>query len=163
MDRNPWSKRLADRPEPVSLSDRAGAESGGLLRQTAYLAPSTLDKLRATGRSSGFQSGPLVIAGVAAYLHRLTGAQDLILAMPVTGRLKAAFRRVPGMVANLLPLQLTVRPRMSLSELVQRVGEEILQVLQHQRYRLEDLRRDIGLVGNSQSLFGPTVNVMAFD
>ena len=83
--------------------------------------------------------------------------------MPVTGRLKAASRRVPGMVANLLPLRLTVRPRMSLSELIQRVGEEILQVLQHQRYRLEDLRRDIGLVGNSQSLFGPTVNVMAFD
>ena len=75
-DRNYWLERLADRPEPVSLSDRAGAKSGGLLRQTAFLEPSTLDKLRATGRRAGFSLAPILIAGVAAYLHRLTGAQD---------------------------------------------------------------------------------------
>ena len=162
-DRQYWLERLVDRPEPVSLSGRPGAKSGGLLRQTAFLEPSTLDKLRATGRIAGVSLVAMVMAAVAAYLHRLTGAQDLVLGMPVTGRGKGAARRVPGLIANVLPLRLTVRPRMSLSELAQGAEKEIFRALRHQRYRLEDMHRDLGLVGNGQSLFGPRVNVTAFD
>ena len=162
-DRQYWLERLVDRPEPVSLSGRPGVKSGGLLRQTAFLEPSTLDKLRVTGRIAGVSLVSMIIAAVTAYLHRLTGAQDLVLGMPVTGRGKGAARRVPGLVANVLPLRLTVRPRMSLSELARGADDEIFRALRHQRYRLEDMHRDLGLVGNGQSLFGPRVNVTAFD
>jgi nonribosomal peptide synthetase DhbF len=162
-DRRYWLERLADRPEPISLCGRAPAKSGSLLRQTAFLEPYALEKLRTAGRVAGTSLGPIVIAAGAAYVHRLTGAQDLVLGLPVTGRLKAVSRRVPGMVANVVPLRLTVRPRMNLSELIQGVGQEIFRALRHQRYRLEDMRRNLGLVSTDQRLFGPTVNVMAFD
>jgi condensation domain-containing protein len=128
-DRQYWLECLVDRPEPVSLSSRPGAKSGGLLYQTAFLELSTLDKLRATGRIAGVSLVPMVMAAVAAYLHRLIGAQDLMIGMPVTGRGKGAAGPVPGLVANVLPLRLAVRPRMSLSELVQGVGEEIFRAL----------------------------------
>jgi nonribosomal peptide synthetase DhbF len=162
-DRQFWLERLADRPEPLSLSSRPRAKPIHNLRETGYLQPAITDKLRATGRIAGVTLAPLLIGAVASYLHRLTGAQDLVLGLAVTGRIKAPSRRVPGMVANVLPLRLTVRPQMSLSELAQRVGQEIFRALRHQRYRLEDMRRDLGLSANDQSLFGTTINVMAFD
>ncbi|MBV8281774.1 MAG: AMP-binding protein, partial [Candidatus Eremiobacteraeota bacterium] len=162
-DRQYWLERLADRPEPVSLSGRTPAKSGGFMRQTAFLEPGTLDKLRTAARIARASLGPVVVAAAAAYTHRLSGAQDLMLGLPVTGRLKAASRQVPCMAANVLPLRLTVYPRMRLSELIQGVVKEIFRALRHQRYRLEDMRGDLGLVAHGRSLFGSTVNVMAFD
>src|SRR5262249_19724674 len=48
------------------------------------------------------------------------------------------------MLSNVLPLRLTVHPRMSLSELIEQVAEHVLRGLLHQRYRTEDLNRILG-------------------
>ena len=105
----------------------------------------------------------LIVAATALYLHRLTSAQDLVLGLPVTGRLGTVSRRTPGMLSNVLPLRLTVRPGMSLSQLIEKVAEQVRRGLLHQRYRTEDLGRDLGLLAHDQKLFGTSINVMAFD
>jgi nonribosomal peptide synthetase DhbF len=104
-----------------------------------------------------------IVAATALYLHRLTSVQDLVLGLPVTGRHGAVSRRTPGMLSNVLPLRLNVHPRMSLSELMGQVAEHVRRGLLHQRYRTEDLGRDLGLLAHDQKLFGTLVNVMAFD
>ena len=50
----------------------------------------------------------------------------------VTGRLGAVSRRTPGMLSNVLPLRLTVHPKMSLSELIKQVAEHVRRGLLHQ-------------------------------
>ena len=67
------------------------------------------------------------------------------------------------MLSNVLPLRLTVHPGMSLSELIEQVAEHVRRGLLHQRYRTEDLNRDLGLLAHDQKLFGTSINVMAFD
>jgi amino acid adenylation domain-containing protein len=162
-DRHYWLGRFDDRPEPVSLSDDRSASSRHVLRQTDYLPASVLDALREAARPAGTTWTQTIIAAMAAYLHRMTGAHEIILGLPVHARIGLVLRRVPGMTSNVLPLRLTVQPESSLSDLVRQVAREVRRVLRHQRYRGESLRRDLQNIEPGRRLFGPTVNVMAFD
>jgi nonribosomal peptide synthetase DhbF len=67
------------------------------------------------------------------------------------------------MLSNVLPLRLKVHSGMSLAELMGEVAQQIRRALMHQRYRTEDLLRDLGLLAHDQKLFGTSVNVMPFD
>ena len=162
-DRQFWLSRFADEPEVVSLGDRAARTSRGFLRQSAQLPPTSMTALKGLASQTGTTWSDVVIAAAAAYVQRLTGANDVILGLPMMCRLGSASLRVPGMVMNVLPLRLTVRPDMSLAALLQQVSQEIREIRRHQRYRHEDLRRDLKLLGDNRRLFGPMINVMPFD
>jgi nonribosomal peptide synthetase DhbF len=162
-DQRYWLEYLADRPEPVSLSARPATNCSCFLSQSAHLPPSSAETLRSVAQRARAGLPQIIVAATALYLHRLTGAQDLVLGLPVTGRLGAVSRRTPGMLSNVLPLRLTVHPGMSLSQLIEKVAEHVRRGLLHQRYRTEDLNRDLGLLAHNQNLFGTSINVMAFD
>ncbi|MFE7676811.1 amino acid adenylation domain-containing protein, partial [Streptomyces albidoflavus] len=163
QDREYWLERLADRPEVVSLADGPAVTSSSFLRQTAEIAPEAADRLTSVARSASATLPRLLIAAVALYTHRRTGAEETILGLPVTGRVNAITRGIPGMSSNVLPLRLSIRPEMTGVELLRQVGHEVKQVMIHQRYRYEDLRRDLNIVGDNRRVFGPVVNVMRFD
>ncbi|AJS59351.1 amino acid adenylation domain-containing protein [Paenibacillus sp. IHBB 10380] len=162
-DRQFWLDRFVDEPEVVSLADRAPRTSRSFLRLTAQLSPSSQNQLHAVARHTSATWPDIVIAVTAIYLHRMTGSQDIILGLPMMGRLGSVSLRIPGMVMNLLPLRLSVRPDMSLVELVRQVVQEISEIRGHQGYRHEELRRDLKLVGDNRRLFGPQINIMPFD
>ena len=162
-DRRYWLEHLADRPEPVSLSGRPATNGSCILRQSAYLPHTSAEMLRSVAHRAGAGLPQLIVAAIALYLHRLTSAQDLVLGLPVTGRLGTVCRRTPGMLSNVLPLRLMVHPGMSPTELIEQVAKQVRRGLLHQRYRTEDLYRDLGLLAHDQKLLGTSVNVMAFD
>jgi nonribosomal peptide synthetase DhbF len=162
-DRRYWLERFADRPEPISFVDRPAMPSERFLRQTVHLPSTILDDLRVVARRAGTNWPQVIIAAMAAYVHRMIGVSDVILGLPVLGRFGSAARRIPSMMTNVVPLRLALQSGMSVSDLVQQVSREVRQVLRHQRYRGEDLRRDLQRSGAGQRLFGPTVNVLVFD
>ncbi len=51
----------------------------------------------------------------------------------------------PAWVSNALPLRVRVDPAMTVHELLRQVSGELHLALRHQRYRYEDLHRDLGL------------------
>ncbi|MEU5976473.1 amino acid adenylation domain-containing protein [Streptomyces sp. NPDC047315] len=161
-DRAFWLARLADRHGPTALTNRSAAASGGFLRRTDGLSAPTMAALHRTARHAGTSWPTAVIATAAAYLHRLTGERDVVLSLPVTGRTEACERAVPGMVANVVPLRLRVQPARDLSALVRQTAAEIGALRRHQRYRGEDLRRELSPDRPGQSVFGPVVNIMSF-
>src|SRR5581483_9819273 len=61
------------------------------------------------------------------------------------------------------PLRLSISPDMSLSDLVAHVAEEVRDTIEHQRYRGEDLYRDLGRPGTIGTSFAPLINIMSFD
>jgi nonribosomal peptide synthetase DhbF len=103
-----------------------------------------------------------VIAATAAYVHRLTGAPDVVLGVPVVARHTREQRGIPGMTANVVPLRLATHPAMQQRDLLAQVSGELLRVLRHQRYRFEALGREIN-AGAEGRLFGPLINIMPFD
>ncbi|MCY7886185.1 non-ribosomal peptide synthetase DhbF [Bacillus spizizenii] len=162
-DRQFWLDRFADGPEVVSLADRAPRTSNSFLRQTAYLPLSDVNALKESARYFSGSWHEVVIAVSAVYVHRMTGSGDVVLGLPMMGRLGSASLNVPAMVMNLLPLRLSVSSSMSFSELIQQISREIRSIRRHHKYRHEELRRDLKLIGENHRLFGPQINLMLFD
>ncbi|WP_224366826.1 myxochelin non-ribosomal peptide synthetase MxcG [Hyalangium versicolor] len=161
-DREFWTERLADRPVPVGLATPAPMSSR-FVRQTRFLSPGDLGRLEATSRQAGLSWPDLVFAATAAYLHQRTGATEAVIGMPVMSRLGSAALRVPCMAMNIVPLRVQVPAGGEFLEVARQVALELRAARPHLRYRYEQLRRDLQLVGGSRRLFGPVVNVMPFD
>jgi glyine---[glycyl-carrier protein] ligase len=162
-DRQYWLECLAEMPEPVSFTDKPPFTSSSFLRHTEYFQSSGAEALQMIARSAGASLSQVITAVTAAYTHRLTGANDIILGLPVTGRLGSVSQSTPSNSVNMLPLRLTVLPEMTMLELAQQIAQKTRRGLRHQRYRSEDLRRDLGLGSTSRRLYGPVINVMSFN
>ncbi|MEU3751624.1 amino acid adenylation domain-containing protein [Streptomyces olivoreticuli] len=163
-DRDFWRERLAGRPDPVSLSDGPAAPAGTVLRRTGTLPAGTMDRLgKAAHAAAKATWAELLIAATAGYLHRVSGAHDIVLGLPLMNRRGPAALRTPAMTVNVMPLRIAVHPHDTGAALLRRVVLEVRAVRRHQRYRLEDLRRDLQLSAAAQPLFGPMVNIKAFE
>jgi nonribosomal peptide synthetase MxcG len=162
-DRDFWCTRFADLPNAVSLSGRVSVPAGRLLRRSSRLAAQAMDDWRALADQNGATWAEVVLAVVALYLHRHTGAAEVILGVPIMGRLGSVAARTPVMLMNVVPLRVPVGAGAALPDVVRAVVDEMRAMRPHQRYRGEQLRRDLRLVGGGQRLFGPLVNVMPFD
>jgi enterobactin synthetase component F len=164
-DREYWSEQLAGLPEAVTLSRRQHRPGLGdrLCRSTGYLSPETTQRLAELGKATGASLPQVLIGLVAAYYHRVTGAEDLVFGMPVSARMNAEARRAPGMFANVVPIRLRFAPDMAAGQLFEQVSRTVRQALRHQQYRYEDLRRDLGLVGQGRSVAWLGINIEPFD
>lgn len=158
-DRDHWARRLAGvRAGPIPFTERREARCG-TVRCSAEVAVADWDLLR---RHLGRAMAPSITAVFAGYLHRLTGVEDLLLAMPVAARRSPTARTTPGMVSNVVPLRLRVGGTTTFRELAEQTAQEARSALRHQRYRVEDLRRDLGIGPAERGFPGPAVNVMSF-
>ncbi|MGW3467349.1 amino acid adenylation domain-containing protein [Saccharopolyspora sp. NPDC000995] len=156
-----WREQFADRPDVASLARNPSATAHTFHRQAD--ASGAADALALAATASRAIWSDALIAAFGAYLHRMTGATDVVLGLPVMGRLGSAALRVPGMVVNVLPLRLRIAPGTTRAELIAQVVKAVRQVRRHQNYRSEDLRRDLKLLGSGQPLFGPVINIKSFD
>lgn len=162
-DRRFWLGRFSDEPEVVSLAERAPRTSSSFLRRSEHLPSEDADRLLSAASRMGATWHETVMAAAAIYVHRLTGANDVVLGMPMMCRLGSAALHIPGMVMNLLPLRIGMQPQMSIGELVKQISGEMMKLRRHQHYRHEELRRDLKLLGENQRLFGPQLNLMPFE
>ncbi|MFI6896629.1 amino acid adenylation domain-containing protein [Streptomyces sp. NPDC050256] len=162
-DRAHWSDAFADRPEAPRLAGRGALPSRTFLRRTAHLGPEATDRMRELATQLRATWPEVLIAAQALYTSRATARSEVVLGLPMMGRVGSVALRVPGMVMNVLPLRLTVTPGASFAELVRQVVLGVRAVRRHQRYRYEDIRRDLRLLGENRGLVGPLVNVMPFD
>ncbi|MFF2305172.1 amino acid adenylation domain-containing protein [Streptomyces sp. NPDC058128] len=159
-DRAWWLERMAGRTEPVRLVDRAATPMTRRLRRSAELSPETVERLDTAARTAGVRTSRILLAAVAAHLHRAGGEQDLVLGLPVAAREDEVSATVPGMVSNIVPLRLAVHPGTTGAALVAQVRETVADAVAHGRYRAEDLARELGLVDGVPELVGPTVNIL---
>ncbi|MBY8851841.1 hypothetical protein K7G98_27550, partial [Saccharothrix sp. MB29] len=156
-DRAYWRSAFPHRPEPATLATSTAA--GGFVRREG---PLDAEALGAGADRLGHKWSDVVIAAVAAYLARVTGAPEVVVGVPIAARLSRAERETPGLAANVLPVRVAVRPWTTVGDLCKQVESALIGALRHGRYRAEDIRRDLGLVGEG-ALYGPVVNAMAFD
>ncbi|MEU7254865.1 amino acid adenylation domain-containing protein [Streptomyces rimosus] len=159
-DRAYWARTYADAPDPVSFAGREPVHARGFLRRSTTLPRPVVQRLRALAGRAEVTWPTLVIAAAAAYTQRLTGADEILLTLPVNARTSAAGRSVPGMVANYLPLRVAVAPGTTPENLLRTVADALLRTLRHQRYRGDRVRRDMGLRADDRRPFGPFVNVL---
>ncbi|MEU0530190.1 amino acid adenylation domain-containing protein [Amycolatopsis tolypomycina] len=158
-DRALWTDRFAAPPELVSLSARPPVLATDVVRRSAWLPRADAERLKETAWQSRVAVPELVVAATAAFVRRMTGSPDVLLTLLTTGRRGAATRRIPGVLANPLPLPLTVRPDLTRGALLARTAAEVRRTVRHQRYRGRLVRGHLGLPGDVRP-FGPAVNVL---
>ncbi|MFA1545317.1 amino acid adenylation domain-containing protein, partial [Actinomadura chokoriensis] len=162
-DRAYWTERFADRPVAVSLSDEMAEPTADYRSLVGVVSPDETAALVAGARRLRTATPGLAIAATAAYVARMTGAEDVILGLAVSGRTSRLALETPAMLSTILPLRVRVRPDATVEELVRDATRATARALRHQRYRRDDLLRDLKLVGERHRLHGPVINIMAFD
>ncbi|SOB81287.1 AMP-binding enzyme [Streptomyces sp. 1331.2] len=162
QDRAYWLDLFTDLPDPISLADRSAASTHSSLRLVRTLPSELAARLASLAAQSGVPWPALAIAATAACYHRMTGRTDFTFALPLAGRTGRTGLTTPSAMVNVLPIRVTPDPDRSFAELAADVARSLADVLRHQRFRGEDLVRELGLSGGRQARLGPTVNVMAF-
>ena len=164
-DQQFWRDYLADCPEPVILAECMAREpipadvSEQAIAQIR-LSSGTTRRLRQISERNGATWPQFMTAVMAAYVARLSGQPEVVLGFPVTARVGRLARNVPGMLSNALPLRAALDEGTSIIDLLGAVARQSRRVLRHQRYRVKDIRRDVGRIESDRPLFGPTVNIM---
>ena len=162
-DREYWQQQLPEVPETITLSGKPPLRARSFIRSTQIIPEEIETTLRRIATTHSATLAQLLEAAAALYLHRMTGAQDLAVGIPVTARVGRKMRSTPGMVSNILPLRLSVDPQMTFADLIQQTARKMRGMARHQRYRGEEIRRDLGLRPDDPDVYGLMVNVMSFD
>ena len=158
-DREFWLNTLTELPGVASTGGQQARQGWHMpQRQTENIGSADAADLRAAARRLSTSFSGLIITAAAIYLHRSTGAEDVVIGLAVPGGAGKKQRRIIGMVGNVLPVRLTVGPKTSIEKLVRQTSTMVRDVLRHQRYRYEDILQDLGLADGS-ALSGLVINV----
>ena len=159
-----WRQHLRDLPSPLSLSTESREVEAGArpLKQALVLPESLFDEALRDGALQSLQPADIVTAALALYLARMSGETRFSVGFPFMRRMGSQALAAVGPVVNVLPLLLNVTPEMSLADVCLATVAQIKQARRHQRYEAEQIKRDLGLVGGHQELYGPVVNVKVY-
>lgn len=136
-DLDHWHRHLADAPVTLGLPAPAHAEPDGRVELplaadlSARLAP-----VRADHQVSSFI---VVIAAVAAVLHRSSGLADLTFGVPVAARGGAAFADVVGPAMNTMVLRSRCAPGATIHDLMLASRAEMVTAFEHVSASFEDV------------------------
>ncbi|WP_433601928.1 amino acid adenylation domain-containing protein [Nocardia sp. CA-135953] len=162
-DREYWREHLAGMADPVNLAGREADVDAPPSRVSGALPAATAELLDTVAKAAGSNAAPTIVAAFGAYLAAMTGAPEVVLSLPVSGRTTAALRRSGGMVANVVPMRLMLSPTTTVGDVIRAAQSELTGALRRQRYRQEDIVRDLGWSMDEASSFGPAVNLMMVD
>lgn len=161
-DRDWWHQALADLPEVTGPAPGRAVSGHAFLRHSCWLPSSLQADLTAFAAQHRLTWPDVLTALAGAYLARWCGG-DAVLGVPFMARMGSKAARLPCMVMNVLPLRLTLDEDARLPDWLTVVARQLMQTRRHGRYRSEQLRRDLGLIGGARRLYGPLVNVQPFD
>ena len=161
-DRAFWLQALAGAAEPPGLAP-AAALARSAWRSRGEVLRARWQAWLDAAAAGGVDIGAWLLAGVSAWLHQRTGATALRLGLPVMNRLGSVALRVPCMAMNIVPLPVQVNPAEGVLPLARAIAARLRLQRPHQRYRHEQLRRDLAAHGGPARAFGPVVNLMPFE
>ena len=128
-----WVRKLTAAPGPLDLpSDRARRldhqPDGASV--TLRIGKELTARAEEIARSEGGTLQGMLVAAYALFLHRLTGADDLVLGIPVSDR-PEGFEQVAGLFLNTLPLRLGFDGTETGTRLLGQVREGMAELLSH--------------------------------
>ena len=114
-----------DHPRPPVLSG-----AGGHLAD--QVPPALAAAQRDLARAQGVSLFTLLLAVWAAFLHRQTGTEDLVIGTPVAGRERDELKSLVGFLVNTLPLRLRPQPDQRFDAFLAHVNRQTTEALAHQ-------------------------------
>ncbi len=156
-----WRAYMTDAPAADGLAGGSAPAAADALRRVCDVPHALRTRLHAAAAQIQQPWPDLLAALAAAYCQRFSALDEVVLGIPFMGRLGNAAARVPAMVMNVLPLRVAASED-SVAGFVRSVARDLLRGRRHGRYRGEQVRRDLGLVGAQRRLHGPLINLQPF-
>jgi amino acid adenylation domain-containing protein len=126
----------ADRPRPAVQTYRSGSV-------TQVLAPALTRRLASLGRREGATLFMVLLAGFQALLGRLSGQDDVVVGIPVAGRVRAETEELIGCFLNNLALRTDLAGNPGFRELLGRARATALEAYEHQDVPFERLLEEL--------------------
>ncbi|AWJ86457.1 non-ribosomal peptide synthetase (plasmid) [Azospirillum sp. TSH58] len=167
-DRAYWSGLCRDFPAPLTLSVQGAKPTeqqatSEVVAHAAALPDPLARALAGLAEGCGVSVADLAMAGIAVYLHRLSGDPRPVVGVPFMRRMGSAAVHAMAPVVNVLPVRIDLTGAGTLAEAAGRVRAALREARRHQRYDAERIPRDLGQVGSGKALYGPVVNYRLFD
>ncbi|WP_228566807.1 condensation domain-containing protein, partial [Nocardia sp. SYP-A9097] len=156
-----WVDRLADVEEGSSLAPGYAPPRADSVVAVAELSTVTVGRIDHSAEVLEASPAAVVIAAFGCYLARMTGRDEVLVNIPMSGRTTAELRRSGGVFVNVAPLPIALGSADTVATLVRRVQSDLVGTLRHQRFGLTDIRAATGY-GGQRRFAGPIVNVMFF-
>lgn len=129
-----WRDALADAPEPLALPLdrplRAERTFEGA-RATRRLDPVVSQAVRALARETHGSTFIVLLAAFQAWLYRLTGARDVVVAAPVANRREGDLAALVGLFVNTVALRARIAPLADFVSLLAQVRRTTLDAYEH--------------------------------
>jgi hypothetical protein len=164
QDRDYWLSLLhgVDPAEPFESLSSAKTHSH-FVRQHVILGGTELQELNASSRRLAVSPGQFLLAAAILLEAQDSGRDDIVLAIPLLGRMGPTARTRAGMASNLGHLRMAQLWNHSLASLMAEIARQHRHSLRHQRYRLEDIRRELFPQNPTTTLARVSLNLMPFD
>ena len=157
-----WRERFAQPPEVAGLAPGRAVAAHRCHRISTALPLMVAAALKAQATRLDIGWPDLLTALTALYCQRMAAADSTVLGIPFMGRLGTAAARASCIAMNVLPLRVDGQPGQALADYVEQSARAQLQARRHGRYRSEQLRRDLGLLGGQRRLFAALINVQPY-
>lgn len=146
-----WRKQFVDVPAPLDLPTdhprpRVRTAKAATLKRT--FDPKLQQSLK---RVAGQQRTTLVVllmAGLDALLHRLTGQTDLVIGLGVAGQAMTGKSCLVGHCVNLLPIRTRIQPEVPFQENLAALKKGVLDAYDHYQSTLGGILQNITLPRN---------------
>ena len=162
-DREFWRSEFADHPVVTSIARGVPVTARHYFRCCVPFPSSFGEALSRRAEESAVAWPDVLTALTAAFLQRHTGGDEVVAGVPTMNRLGSVSARVPAMVMNVLPGRIAIDEDTPLNEWLVTVAKKLRQIRRHGKYRSEQLRRDLGLLGGERRLHGPLINILPFE
>jgi amino acid adenylation domain-containing protein len=149
-DREFWFGVVESATEPAT-------EPGPPVRHTVRLPDELAAAVAECARSTGVRWSAVVLAAVGVLAARTGGESSVTLSVALAARTTRAALTTPSMMSNVLPLGVNVPEEGSVADLFDAVSRSLGEVVAHQRFRGEELRRA------GHGFGGMVVNLMPFE
>ncbi|KQP36178.1 non-ribosomal peptide synthetase [Pseudorhodoferax sp. Leaf274] len=157
-----WRDALTPVPEVAGLATGRAHASHTCHRQSAPLPADLRASLLAKAQALDTSWPDLLTAWTALYCLRMATAESTVLGIPFMGRLGSAASRASATTMNVLPLAVRATPGQPLADFTEQLVRAQSRARRHGRYRSEQLRRDLNLLGGQRRLHAALINVQPF-
>jgi amino acid adenylation domain-containing protein len=148
---------------PVTLSVKTPQLSVGMTSSKLCrirVPDPMLVKLMEIARQTNVRLPQFMIAIVLAYLQKACRVDMLTVGLPTHGRTEPELQGLAAACANVLPASFMLNDNLAMGEFAMDVASQLGSILQHRRYRHEDIRRVKGLKLTDPPLYRVSVNVL---
>ncbi|MFF3643682.1 amino acid adenylation domain-containing protein [Streptomyces sp. NPDC002564] len=146
--RDAWAETLDGAEEPTLVAPEAADRAAVVpLRVVRTLPAGRSAALADLARHFGVTLNTVVQVAWALVLRRLTGRDDVLFGMTVSGRTAdvEGVESMVGLLINTLPARVRAQPADTLADLLERVQDEQLDLFEHHHLGLTEIQRQAGI------------------